>query len=133
MVSGQIIIQVLQLSDKIYNSLNQNPSGKTLAIFIDLKKAFDTSDHSILIKKIESYGFRNTASLWFRNYLSERRKYVSINGVDSEEVEVISGVPQGWVLLLLFINDLPNATTFLSLLFADDTTFQMSDTDTETF
>ena len=84
---------VLQLSEKIYNSLNQNPSGKTLTIFIDLKKAFDTVDHSILLKKLESYGFRNTASLWFKNYLSERKQYVSINGVDSEEVEIICGVP----------------------------------------
>ena len=72
---------VLHLSEKIYSALNQKPSAKTLTIFIDLKKAFDTVDHKILLSKMEHYGIRNNTNLWFKNYLNEREQFVSINGV----------------------------------------------------
>ena len=121
---------VLHFSDKIYSSLNQKPSAKTLAIFIDLKKAFDTVDHTILLRKMEHYGVRNTSNVWFQNYLSEREQFVSINGIESETEKIVCGVPQGSVLgpllFLIYINDLPNSTDFFTLLFADDTTFQLS-------
>ena len=124
---------VLHLSEKIYTALNQKPSAKTLTIFIDLKKAFDTVDHNILLSKMEYYGIRNTTNLWFKNYLNDREQFVDINGVQSEKKQIICGVPQGSVLgpllFLIFINDLPNATDFLTLLFADDTTFQISGVD----
>ena len=76
------------------------------------------------------YGIRDTANLWFKNYLNDREQFVSLNGINSEREKVKCGVPQGSILgpilFLLFINDLPNATDFLTLLFADDTTFQVS-------
>ena len=69
---------VLHLTNEIYNALNQKPSGKTLTIFIDLKKAFDTVNHDILLEKIKCYGVRDCANLWFKNYLSDREQFVSI-------------------------------------------------------
>ena len=124
---------VLHFADKVYNALNQTPQARTLSIFIDLKKAFDTVDHNILLKKMEHYGIRGLSNVWFKNYLSEREQFVCINGADSSMEKIICGVPQGSVLgpllFLLFINDLPNATEFLTLLFADDTTFQLSGAD----
>ena len=82
---------------------------------------------------MDHYGVRNTENLWFQNYLGGREQFVSVHGLESEKTKIICGVPQGSVLgpllFLIFINDLPNATDFLTLLFADDTTFQESGVD----
>ena len=95
-------------------------------VFIDLKKAFDTVNHSILLNKMEHYGIRGITLDWFTSYLSKRMQYASINGHISEYRHMSCGVPQasvlGPVLFLLCINDLPNVSKHLSFsLFANDT------------
>ena len=97
-----------------------------LGFFIDLKKAFDTVDHSILIEKLYHYGIRGTANKWICSYLMNRYQYVTINGTNSDYMKVLCGVPQGSILgpilFILYINDMGNVYTLLKpILFADDT------------
>ena len=75
---------------------------------------------------MEHYGIRDVTYSWFKSYLSDRKQYTSLNGVDSDIKHISCGVPQGSVLglllFLLYINDLPNISSKLKFfLFADDT------------
>ena len=88
--------ELITLAEDIKNSIYQ---GKlTCGVFIDLQKAFDTVDHNILLKKLECYGFRGITNNWFKSYLSNRKQYVSVSGVDSGFKDIKHGVPQGSVL-----------------------------------
>ena len=97
-----------------------------LGVFIDLKKAFDTVDHEILLQKMEHYGIRGVANKLIKSYLRDRTQYVQYGGYESERGVVECGVPQGSVLgplfFLLYVNDMVASCKELELvLFAEAT------------
>ena len=98
-----------------------------MGLFLDFRKAFDTVNHQILLKKMYKYGIRGVVYDWFKSYLSNRKQYVNINKVNSPKLNITCGIPQGSILgplmFLLYINDIANVSSVLFfLLFADDTT-----------
>ena len=93
-------------------------------VFIDFSKAFDTVNHEILLKKLESYGIRGMPLKWFISYLN-RQQYVAIGHTESPRQAMACGIPQGStlgpLLFLLYIN-MPNCSENLTFrIFADDT------------
>ena len=93
---------LIQITESIHNSTENNEFG--CGIFIDLKKAFDTVNHSILLSKLNHYGVRGKAYDWFQSYLSNREQFVCINGHKSDSLSITYGVPQGSILgPLLFL------------------------------
>ena len=100
--------------------------GKRAAVtFIDLRKAFDTVDHDILIEKLSCAGARGIVSDWFTSYLTDREQSVSYGNAASSFRKILTGVPQGStlgpILFLIFINDFAELDLKGTLsLFADD-------------
>ena len=95
--------------------------------FFDLSKAFDTVSHSILLKKLNYYGFTNSSLDLLSSYLSNRYQAVYLNGSMSEYSLLRYGVPQGSilgpVLFIIYINDPPfflRHECLETYLFADD-------------
>ena len=105
----------------------------TLAVFLDLSKAFDSLEHDVLLKKLHKCGIRGVAYNWFESYLNGRQMRVKCNVASSRKTEysnymkVSYGTPQGSCLgpliFLIFTNDLHRHLVYSSsILFADDTT-----------
>ena len=97
-----------------------------LAIFLDLKKAFDTVDHTILIKKLNALGMRGNSRAWFTSFLSNRKQFCSINGQQSGARLVTCGIPQGSclgpLLFIIYLNDFEKCLEFSKAsMYADDT------------
>ena len=115
---------LMYLTETIRKTLDKNSFA--CGIFIDLQKAFDTVDHTLLLHKLCHYGVRGIENAWFKSYLSNRRQFTSINGTNSVENNIKHGVPQGSVLgpllFLVYINDLNKSLKYCSAIhFADDT------------
>ena len=114
---------VMELIEEISNA--KHSKNHAIGVFIDLRKAFDTVDHGILIKK-NYYGVRGVVNYWIKSYLSDRKEFVNIDGSVSELLYVTYGVPQesilGHILIVLYVNDICNVLNLIKfILFADDT------------
>ena len=116
---------IVQLVDKIFDSFEKEQF--TPRVFIDLSKAFDTVDHSILLKKLKLYCITDKNLAWFQSYLSNRKQYIEIGENSKTDPKYVTcGVPQGSILepllFLVYVNDLPNVPRLLDpIMFADDT------------
>ena len=121
---------ITELVGYILQSKNRNEH--CAGIFLDLSKAFDTLDHSILLQKLKRYGIRGTAYNWFSSYLSGRQLIAKITTgcrkiVKSDNYEITYGAVQGSclgpLLFIIFMNDLTQLPLYSNIiLFADDTT-----------
>ena len=96
-------------------------------IFLDLSKAFDTIDHTILLHKLKYYGLEDSTLRLFESYLKNRKQYTEIEESKSDILPLTIGVPQGSILgpllFIIYINDFPESTQkFDFIIYADDTT-----------
>ena len=114
----------LELVDKIL--INMDKKSTPIGIFIDLSKAFDTIDHTILLDKLNHYGFSDLALKLIKNYLSNRKQYVQMDDIKSNLCNITTGVPQGSILgpllFIIYMNDIAEASNLFDfILYADDT------------
>ena len=113
---------LIHLSD--YILINQDKDEYAGMVVIDLQKAFDTVNHTILLIKLQALGLDQVAIKWFASYLEDRQQIVQIGDTHSDSCSIKCGVPQGSILgsllVLIYVNDMRAAVSCKLLLYADD-------------
>ena len=114
---------MLDKMSKINNHINKKKF--TGLIFLDLRKAFNTVSHDILLKKLHHYDVRGVVYILLQSYLTERKQFVYINGSYSTTKTIQFGVHQGsnlgHIVFSIYVNDIFNIFDFTPVLYADDT------------
>ena len=120
--------QLTMLIDELYKSVSSKKQVDL--VLLDFSKAFDKVSHEKLLLKLSQFGIRGTTLTWIRSFLNNRTQCVVVNGSQSSNISVTSGVPQGSVLgpllFLAYINDLPTHVQSRVRLFADDTAIYLA-------
>lgn len=115
---------------------NNDKDLVTVTVFLDFKRAFETIDRKRLLNKLENYGIGGMVLSWFENYLTNRKQNVRCGEIQSEDIQVNCGVPQGSILgpllFILYINDIEKVVRHCKLhLFADDTIMYIAGSDAQ--
>ena len=123
------ITALLDITDNIYKSLDE--SEITILVLLDYSKAFDCANHTLILAKLKSFGFHNTALKWVNSYLSDRSQKVFTEVGESSWIGLQNGVPQGSILGPLFftilVSDIYKEIKFCNYhLYADDTQLYIS-------
>ena len=112
---------LIDVSDYILNNMNKGLI--TGALFLDLKKAFDTVDYDILLQKLYNNGVTGNTLNWFKSYLSDRMQTVNINSTLSDFKNVNIGIPQGSILgpllFIIYVNSLPDCVDCKCVMYAE--------------
>ena len=103
----------------------------TRAMFMDLKKVFDSVNHGCLLHKLPYYSISGIEIDFIKSYLFNRGQIVTMNNIDSDCQKITHGVPQGSILgpllFVLLINDLPLQLKHCHILmYADDTVIYLT-------
>ena len=121
------------LTDKLAEKIDK--SETSIAIFLDLAKAFETVDHQILLEKLHHYGIRGLPLELMKSYLSGRKQCVKCDNHYSVFMDIECRVPQGSILgpllFIIYVNDLPTTVNRSAILFADDTCVTFSSKNTK--
>ena len=91
---------VVELSHRI--ALEIDKGNTPITIFLDLSKAFDTLDLTILLQKLKYYGISNDSLNWFESYISNRKQFVQFQNQNSKSTSILTGVPHGSIIGPLF-------------------------------
>ena len=121
-------------TDKWYDNINDKQLN--LTTFLDLKKAFDTFNHAILIGKLRKYCIRDIAGDWVYSYLGNRKHYCAANGLNLGTETVTCGIPQGSclgpLLFIMYLNDFEKYWIDSNAgLYTDDTHITVASTNAE--
>ncbi len=115
----QLVTFIQEITDNMANG------NQTDVAVMDFSKAFDKVDHLRLLLKLKRIGINNKTVNWIESFLKNRQQKVVVDGHESGNCPVLSGVPQGSVLgpclFLMYINDMPENLASKTRLFANDT------------
>ena len=120
------------LTDVTNTVLHNIDKGElTGMVFLDLTKAFDTLDHTLMLDKLSTLGFNQSSVQWFNAYLTDRTQSITADGAVSDPQPILFGIPQGSILgpllFIIYINDLPSIIKHCNIqLYADDTLLYFS-------